>query len=266
MTVENDIENLRKSWLKDFDEKELKKLQEFIDKLKSTNISPEKTQIFNAFKICKPKEVNVLILGQDPYPDSERAHGYAFSFGNGKKPAEDSLLNIFEAVKKYKDENGTKSKGVKEWNTNLENWANKDESKILLLNTALTYKKGEEHFKFWKPFVKQVISCLIENRTKDNKLVVFLWGVPAQQLFFECINLIEKYKNEFSKNLDLDKLKKLQSGKLVRGEVVFFEDIKIFMTSHPCNRSKWRGISEDAPNHFKACDDFLKKKIWLDFK
>ena len=104
-----------KNWLKDFDE------NNFIDNVcKLEFTSPNKNDVFNAFKLFKPSETKILILGQDPYPsknDNEgRAHGLAFSFGpnSKKKEADDSLLNIFKAIQKY---NNSK-KDIKYWNTN----------------------------------------------------------------------------------------------------------------------------------------------------
>ena len=45
------------------------------------------------------------------------------------------------------------------------------------------------------------------------------------------------------------------------------------MTSHPCNRSFWRGFKYCAKDHFECCDKFLFGKeekdkdnyIWLNF-
>ena len=46
---------------------------------------PPKQKIFEAFSLCKPQDVRVVILGQDPYHGSGEAHGLAFSIRQGIK-------------------------------------------------------------------------------------------------------------------------------------------------------------------------------------
>lgn len=221
--------------------------------------SPNKEDVFNAFNLFAPQETKILILGQDPYPDDnkyriecygKRAHGLAFSFWNSKKnmpePADDSLENIYIAIAKYKEQQGKQGNNdIYTWNTNLEEWASVN--KILLLNTALTYKKNEEHFSIWQPLVKQVIHNLIEiTRDRKNKLTVFLWGSNARKIFFSAIG--EKCRK--SRQI-------MQDG-----------TIRIYITGHPTpsyNIVHRFGFSKDAPEHFKACDKFLEKNIWKNF-
>jgi len=209
--------------------------------------SPAKEDIFNTFKIGKPEDVRVLILGQDPYPKKGRAHGYAFSFGD-KRPAEDSLLNIFKAVKvyQYKEKNIIKEfKDIKpnevNWNTNLATWANNNG--ILLLNTALTYVKGgkTEHQNKWKDFIEYVIEKILT--TGEKKLVVFLWGDDARVLFHRVI-FSEKDKKDKTANIK--------------------RKLLVLSTSHPSeNHNAFKkGFCYEAPNHFKACDEFLKEPVW----
>jgi len=223
--------------------------------------TPAKEDIFNAFKIgkngsiIKPEDVRILIIGQDPYPDSKRAHGLAFSFANGKEPADDSLLNIFKAIKAYKDKTNFdsilneditgKNDENKRWNTNLEVWAKNNG--VLLLNTALTHENPDEstikiHTNAWQPFVNEIIKKLI-NSNNRNKLVVFLWGKNAQCTFFNAIRTMGQ----------------------MEPEKCFVMRKMILMTSHPSPQGVKYGFKNDAPNHFKACDEFLKDKVWLDF-
>lgn len=126
-----------------------------IEDEEDTIIQEKIKTIFNAFTLFKPEDTRILILGQDPYPNAERAHGLAFSFGDNKIPADDSLLNIFKAIKAYKENKtfdtvnveeikGNIKKKIQPWNTNLKTWAGNNG--ILLLNTALTYKENEKHF------------------------------------------------------------------------------------------------------------------------
>lgn len=131
--------------------------------------------IFSAFVNLTPKDVKVLIIGQDPYPDIKKAHGLAFSYKDGSIPAEDSLRNIFD---KIKDDLGTDNT-----HTNLSVWK---EQGVLLLNTSLTYQKcnKNEHKKRWKKFINCVIDNLINEKKKNSSepLFIMLWGRDANKL------------------------------------------------------------------------------------
>ena len=274
--IENELKNLQqKGWLTEIDNI----INEFPENIEFT--SPKAEDVFNAFKIgengniIEPEEVKVLIIGQDPYPEVERAHGLAFSFKENKEP-NDSLLNIFKAIQAYKNKTnfnnltinqineikGTKKNNYNDrWNTNLETWAKNN--KILLLNTALTFESEDNpHFKYWKNFTKTIISKIL---TDNNNLVVFLWGVPAQQIFYNCT------QDKLSLYLTPEELIKMQNNRLINKEkeIGYINNVKIFMTSHPCHKSAWRGFKQNAPKHFAACDEIFEKKrlkpIWKDF-
>ena len=57
------------------------------------SINPEIKNIFKAFQIL-PTDVKVVIVGQDPYPNSEDAVGLAFSVQENRKVLPASLRNI----------------------------------------------------------------------------------------------------------------------------------------------------------------------------
>ena len=222
--IENEIENLKyKGWVRTF--KPSQKLEKCIKRVKS----PNQKYIFNAFNNLTPKTTKVFILGQDPYPQKGRAHGYAFSFGDNKKPAEDSLLNIYKAIQKaYNPQND-----INTWNTNLASWAKT--YGVLLLNTALTHEKDtkttiNKHIKAWKPFIEDVINNLLT--CNSTKLVVFLWGDKAKSIFFN-----------YTKGTKISR------------------DILVLISNHPSNLSVNHGGNFPilVPNHFKACNDFLGK-------
>ncbi len=61
------------------------------------SFTPTEENIFKAFKITKFKDIKVVILGQDPYPQRGVATGLAFAVSvNTKIPA--SLKNIFKVA------------------------------------------------------------------------------------------------------------------------------------------------------------------------
>ena len=65
-------------------------------KRKDKEILPKQDDILNAIKLCPLDKVKVLIIGQDPYPSAEHAHGLAVSSLSNNTPA--SLKNIFKRV------------------------------------------------------------------------------------------------------------------------------------------------------------------------
>lgn len=132
-------------------------------------IEGENSGIYNALNSVDFDDVKVLIIGQDPYPNIEDAHGLAFSKKSGKCPA--SLKNIFARIKE--------ETGIENTNANLTLWAKQG---VLLLNRALTFTKTEslaKRVKFWEPVVFGIIEKLL---TRDKALVVILWGNQANEI------------------------------------------------------------------------------------
>jgi uracil-DNA glycosylase len=133
----------------------------------------ENSGIYNALSSVDFENVKVLIIGQDPYPNIEDAHGLAFSKKTGKCPA--SLKNIFAKIKE--------ETGIENTNANLTHWAQQG---VLLLNRALTFTKTEslaKRTKFWAPVVDGIIEKLLNRNTP---LVVILWGNQANEIEQFC--------------------------------------------------------------------------------
>jgi uracil-DNA glycosylase len=59
------------------------------------HILPAPDDVFNALALTPLERVQVVILGQDPYPTPGDAHGLAFSVNHGVKIPR-SLANIFK--------------------------------------------------------------------------------------------------------------------------------------------------------------------------
>ena len=164
------------SWYEIFSEEERncfwEKYSIIEEKRKSFEILPyeaDNSGIYHALKITPFDKVKVLIMGQDPYPNKEDAHGLAFSKLSGKIPA--SLKNIFEKIKE--------DVGVENVSGNLTPWA---EQGILLLNRALSFSKEESlavRNKFWLPVINIIIDKLIR---REKALVIILWGNPANDI------------------------------------------------------------------------------------
>lgn len=230
-----------------FTKQEVKKL--FLSKIKECIdecTRPNQSDIFNAFEGLKPQDVKVLIIGQDPYPEEDRADGLAFSFGNNEK-VQDSLKNIFDRLKEL---------NIVNKNTCLTKWKNNG---ILLLNSALTLKYSEnkseqkklqkKHLTAWSPFITKTIEKLINlKERKDKPLVIMLWGKNA--------NLMELFKDDSIDKSYLDK------------------NIYIIRSSHPSNIGSAKNYCGDysklkygvkafmckCNNPFKKCNEFFKQK------
>lgn len=139
-------------------------------------IFPKQEDVFRAFEFCDLADINVVILGQDPYhgisnDNIPQAHGLAFSVQNCIK-APPSLVNIYKELSTDIDNFATPNHG------HLTSWA---EQGILLLNTVLTVQQGQAHSHAklgWETFTDQIIEQI--NQHNDG-CVFLLWGAHAQK-------------------------------------------------------------------------------------
>ena len=127
---------------------------------------------FRALELTPYNQVNVVILGQDPYHGEGQAHGLAFSVPKGVK-APPSLQNIFKELHRDPD--------IKDFampvSGNLEAWAR---AGVLLLNTTLTVEQGapaSHSGQGWESLTDQLIAGLCR---QNRPLVFMLWGAHAQ--------------------------------------------------------------------------------------
>ncbi len=132
-------------------------------------VFPPKKEVFKAFRYTPYKNVNVVILGQDPYHGEGEAEGLSFSVKEGiKKPP--SLNNIF---KELHDDLGCSIPA----SGSLVPWAKQG---VLLLNTVLTVikDKAASHKGIgWETFTDEVIKKINEHETP---VVFILWGSFAR--------------------------------------------------------------------------------------
>lgn len=136
----------------------------------STTVYPPGPLIFNAFDNCPFEDVEVVILGQDPYHEPHQAHGLCFSVQDGVS-FPPSLLNIFKEIHSDLGKPMPVS-------GDLSRWARQG---VLLLNATLTvraHQAGSHQNKGWETFTDAVIHRLAEQR---EGLVFILWGAYAQK-------------------------------------------------------------------------------------
>lgn len=166
------IEPSWKEVLKDeFDKAYFKELTTFVkQEYASEAVYPHPKNIFSAFDLTPFNDVNVVILGQDPYHGAGQAHGLSFSVVEGVRNPP-SLQNI------YKELESDLGKPVNKSSGDLTRWAKQG---VLLLNSTLTVRAGvpgSHQGKGWEQFTDAVIKALSEKR---EHLVFILWGNYAK--------------------------------------------------------------------------------------
>jgi len=132
-------------------------------------IVPIQELIFNSLQ-TGPSQVRIVILGQDPYPNSAHAIGLAFAVPAATSPLPSSLRNIFKEVD---SDLGTAAQS----SPDLKSWASQG---VLLLNTSLTTTHGQSaaHATWpWSPVVNQILKSVTEH---NPNVVAILWGRAAR--------------------------------------------------------------------------------------
>lgn len=130
-------------------------------------IYPEKENIFKALELTDYNDVNVVILGQDPYHQKGQANGLAFSVDrNIKLPP--SLVNIFNEIKS--------DIGINNLSGDLTNWARQG---VLLLNTVLTVRNSIPN-SFSKSLWNKFTDKIIYEVSKKGNVIFLLWGNNSQ--------------------------------------------------------------------------------------
>lgn len=130
---------------------------------------PPKNEIFRALELTEFDDVEVVIIGQDPYHNDGQANGLCFSVSENVT-APPSLKNIFIELKD--------DVGIERKNKDLQDWAKQG---VLLLNATLTVKAHEPNSHRdlgWETFTDYVIKQISDR--KEN-VVFVLWGAFAQK-------------------------------------------------------------------------------------
>ena len=148
----------------------------------SEYISPHPKNIFRTFKYFPIKDLKVIIIGQDPYPQG--ANGLCFSCDQEFQKKGDCVTNIIKCI-----ENTCK---IKIECNDIEKWINNN---TLMLNTMLTRYTNEsikqglpKKSKFWEQFTIYILQEISKfDDFENDKIYIMLWGNESQKL--------EKYLN-----------------------------------------------------------------------
>lgn len=138
--------------------------------LNEFKIIPKKELVFNAFNHFEFDKLKVVIVGQDPYINTNQVMGLAFSVPDGVK-VPPSLKNIYKCIENTCNINMNYNCG------NLTKWAKQG---ILLLNVTLTIFEhvSNSHKKIWKGFGNDLIKYISDN---SNGIIFLLWGNDAKR-------------------------------------------------------------------------------------
>ena len=130
--------------------------------------TPPLKQVFRAFEECPYDKLQVVMIGQDPYPQLGVADGIAFSCSNSKKEQPSLRFILDEAQKMYP---------FYDRPLDLARWSNQG---VLMLNTALTVEvdKIGSHYDIWKPFTAYLLDYL--NNYNPGLIYVYM-GKKAEE-------------------------------------------------------------------------------------
>lgn len=172
---ETDVK-LEESWKKalsqEFASAYMQQLKAFLleEKQSGKSIFPRGPEYFRALDLTPLADVEVVILGQDPYHGLGQAHGLCFSVQPGVR-IPPSLVNIYKEMQS--------DLGIPPARHGfLESWAKQG---VLLLNSVLTVEESRaasHQGKGWERFTDAVIRTVND---ECNAVVFMLWGSYAQK-------------------------------------------------------------------------------------
>ena len=161
-------------WMKVIDRTELSNVMTKVgQEYKRKPLCPIQSDVFKAFELCSLKDLKVVMLGQDPYPQKGVATGILF--GNNKGISNENLSPSLKVIKEAAI-NFEVPHNCIIFDQTLESWARQG---ILMLNSALTVEMNKvgSHTMLWRPFIAKLLKSLSEYNTA---IIYVLFGRQAQ--------------------------------------------------------------------------------------
>ena len=149
-------------------------LAQFVDARLRDGVVIYPANVFRALELAAPRDVRVVILGQDPYHGAGQAQGLAFSVTAGHK-LPPSLRNILVEVCA---DTGTQSVCETSSKGDLSPWA---EQGVLLLNSVLSVEDGLPHSHANRGWEALTDALLAHVAASPSPIVFMLWGAAAQR-------------------------------------------------------------------------------------
>lgn len=139
--------------------------------------TPPLKHVFRAFEECPYDKLQVVVVGQDPYPGLGQADGISFSCSNLGKP-QPSLRYMFAEIERtvYQEYPTSQDPDLSRWS----------KQGVLMLNTALTVEVNKigSHYDIWKSFT----TYLLEWLNNYNPGLVYLYMGKKAEEWSELIN------------------------------------------------------------------------------
>ena len=132
-------------------------------------ILPDRKYVFRALEV-QPKDVKVLIIGQDPYPNAQDACGLSFSVTPRKSGLPGSLMNIQKEIMTDIGSTNTSDGDLSRWT----------KQGVMLLNRTLTVSAGDSgsHSNLgWQEITEEIARVCAEQGA-----IALLWGSSAREL------------------------------------------------------------------------------------
>lgn len=178
-------------WYGRMDTNELESILKYLMTVKQDLLCPELKNIFRAFRLCNYKDLKVVILGQDPYPQKGVATGILF--GNSKETKEEDISPSLRVVKEAVINPESNYGRPIVFDNTMEYWAKQG---MLLINSALTTEVGKvgHHSLLWRPFIAKLLYTL---STSNNGITYVLFGNQAQSFrdYIKGSNIILEEKH-----------------------------------------------------------------------
>lgn len=161
-------------WMKVIDRTELNNVMIKVgQEYRRKPICPAQPDVFKAFRLCPLKDLKIVMLFLDPYPQKGVATGLALANNSKTLDSElsPSLKVIKEAVINFEIPHYCIT-----FDPTLESWAKQG---ILMLNSALTVEMNKvgSHVMIWRPFIIALLKHLSECETG---IIYVLFGRQAQ--------------------------------------------------------------------------------------
>lgn len=160
-------------WMKVIDRTELESVMSKVRlEYKRRLLCPAQSDVFRAFKLCSLKDLKIVMLGQDPYPQKGVATGVLF--GNRKEVSNDDLSPSLNVIKEAIIDFEIPHNNII-FDRTLESWAKQG---ILMINSALTVEVNKigSHVMLWRHFIAKLLKNL---SNYDTAIVYVLFGKQA---------------------------------------------------------------------------------------
>ena len=129
------------------------------------NMCPEIDKVFRAFHLTDPSRTQLVIVGQDPYPQKGVATGILFGNKEGTKSEDLSpSLKVLKECILHPEISSYRPSDEARFDPTLESWVSQG---ILMINSALTVKVNSpgSHQAAWREFTDTFIRMFSSDRT-----------------------------------------------------------------------------------------------------